>query len=150
MTLTTKALTAAALLALAGCGTLQRLNPLTWFDAGSRPVPPASLPAAAPAVPLVAQVIALEVAPTPGGVIVSAMGLPPTQGFWDAELERVPSTDPATLVLRFRASPPPGRAPVGTVPSREILAGTRLTDADLAGIRTIAVEGQANRRLARR
>jgi hypothetical protein len=149
MTLTTKALAATALIAVAGCGAVQRLNPFTWFDGGSQPVVQTRV-AAAPVMPLVAQVTSLEVAPTIGGAIVSATGLPPTQGYWDAELERAPSPDPATLVLRFRAVPPPGPAPAGTVPSREVLAGTRLTNGDLAGIRTIAVEGQVNRRLARR
>ena len=39
---------------------------------------------------LVAEVVTLEVAPIPEGAIVRANGLPPTQGWWEAELVAQP------------------------------------------------------------
>ncbi|PWJ20860.1 hypothetical protein [Jannaschia seohaensis] len=100
--------------------------------------------------PLVDQVVSMELSPTPGGVIVSAVGLPPTQGFWDATLVRVPTDEAATLLLEFRLLPPVEPRPVGTQPSREVLAGTFLSRQDLAGIRTVAIQAQRNRATSRR
>ncbi|TFL18223.1 hypothetical protein [Jannaschia formosa] len=100
--------------------------------------------------PLVDQIVSLEIAPTPGGAIVSAVGLPPTQGYWDADLVRVPTEEPSVLLLEFRLLPPPEPRPVGTQPSREVLAGRVLSLQDLAGISTIAVQAQRNRATSRR
>ena len=92
------------------------------------------------------QVVSLEVAQTRSGAIISAVGLPPTQGFWEADLVRVPTDDPSVLLLDFRILPPITPEPVGTQPSREVLAGTTYSTQDLAGIRTIVVQGEMNRR----
>ena len=136
---------ALAVLALTGCGLGgSRLNPVNWF--GSERETRIVAARADPAPPLVEEVVALDVARSRGAAIVSAVGRPPTQGFWEADLVRVPSDDPATLLLEFRILPPLTRARVGTPPSREVLAGTVFSDQDLAGIRTIAVRGRANAR----
>jgi hypothetical protein len=142
---TTRIGAALALVALAGCGVGQtRLDPLNWF--GTARETPIVATAARPGEPVVDQVVSLRADPAPGGAIVSAVGLPPTQGFWNADLVRLPSQDPSVALLEFRLLPPPVRAPVGTQPSREVLAGAFLSREDLAGIRTIAVQGARNSR----
>ena len=136
---------ALALLALAGCGLGQtRLNPFNWF--GSDREERIEVARAEPTRPVVDQVVSLEVAPTPSGAIVSTVGLPPTQGFWEAELVRVPTDDPSVLLLDFQILPPITPEPVGTQPSREVLGGAVFSTQDLAGIRTIVVQGARNRR----
>ncbi|WGH78769.1 hypothetical protein [Jannaschia ovalis] len=140
---------AAALLALVGCGLGQtRLNPLNWFGRDSSERIEAA--AAVPTRPVVDQVVSLSAAPMPGGAIISTVGLPPTQGFWEAQLVRLPTEAPGTLLLEFRILPPIEPKPAGTQPSREVLAGTFISDQDLAGIRTITVQGRQNRRSIRR
>ncbi|MCK0166519.1 hypothetical protein MWU52_03035 [Jannaschia sp. S6380] len=131
--------------ALAGCGAGQtRLNPLNWF--GSDREERIAEARTEDARPVVDQVVSLSVAPTTGGAIVSTVGLPPTQGYWEAELVRVPTDDPSVLLLDFNILPPLASEPVGTQPSREVLAGRVFSTQDLAGIRTIAVQGLQNRR----
>lgn len=102
----------ALVLALGACGS--RLNPLNWIG-GSEPAPatlaPTDLPATAPdARPLIAQVISLEVEPNRGGAVVRAVGVPPTQGFWNAELVARPVQD-GVMTYEFRALPPPRGPP---------------------------------------
>ncbi|SDZ35592.1 hypothetical protein SAMN05444004_11179 [Jannaschia faecimaris] len=134
-----------AVTALAGCGIGQsRLNPMNWF--GSDREERIDQARAEPSRPVVQEVVSLKAEPTPGGVIISAVGLPPTQGFWEAELVRIASDDPAVLVLDFNILPPLTPEPVGTQPSREVLAGAFFTTQDLTGVRTIAVQGLSNRR----
>ena len=145
-------------IAVGACGSVResRLNPLNWFGGSQaqettvvrgtgvvRPADPR---------PLVDQVIAMRVEQTPGGAIVRATGLPPTQGFWDAEL--VPfegeGVDEGVLVFDFRLIPPPYRARVGTQPSREVIVATTLTNNELDGIARIVVRGARTERVARR
>ena len=134
-----------AVTALAGCGLGQtRLNPFNWF--GSDREERIEVARVATARPVVQQVVSLEGAQTRSGAIISAVGLPPTQGFWEADLVRVPTDDPSVLLLDFRILPPITPEPVGTQPSREVLAGTTYSTQDLAGIRTIVVQGEVNRR----
>ncbi|KIT17355.1 hypothetical protein [Jannaschia aquimarina] len=130
---------------LGGCGLGgSRLNPLTWWGNDREEVIEAAR--SDPSTPIADQVIALNAAPTPGGVIVSAIALPPTQGYWDARLQRLPSDDPSVYVMEFQLLPPVDPEPVGTQVSREVLGGTFLTTQDLAGIRSITVQGAQNRR----
>jgi hypothetical protein len=96
--------------------------------------------------PLADQILSLDAAPTPDGLIVSAVTLPPTQGFWDARLVRVPTDDPSLYLMEFRLLPPIGAGAAGPQPSREVLSGTVLTNRELAGIRTIAVRGARDSR----
>lgn len=138
-----------AMATLAGCGTLSRLNPLTLFDGAREERIETVRPADAR--PVVDQVVSLEIASTRSGAIISAVGLPPTQGYWEADLVPVPTDDPAVLLLDFRILPPPERNRVGTQPSREVLAGLVLSTQTLAPVRTIVVQGRLNRRsIARR
>ncbi|MEM8851170.1 MAG: hypothetical protein AAGE03_14185 [Pseudomonadota bacterium] len=130
-----------ACLGLMGCGAV---NDVFGFG-GGRDDPRAEI-GEDEALPLIDQVLSLQVDPTPGGVIVSAVGLPPTQGFWEADLVPVASQDPSVLVLDFYISPPVIPRQAGTQPSREVLAGAAFSTQDLTGIRTIAVQGRLNRR----
>ncbi len=100
---------------------------------------------------LVQQVTALEVEPSPGGVIIRAQGLPPTQGWWDAGLVNVTDdkTPAGTMVYDFRARPPLGAAAVGTTQSRKIETGAYANSIELEGIRSITVKGAQNSRSAR-
>ncbi|WP_308914935.1 hypothetical protein [Jannaschia sp. LMIT008] len=124
------------------------MNPLNWL--GGDRSEPIAVRAGTAASPVVQQVLSLDVANTPPGLIVSAIGLPPTQGFWNAELVRVPSAEAGLYLMEFRLLPPPDRRPVGAQPSREVLAGTFLTQQDLAGVDRIAVQGVINRRVISR
>ena len=129
--------------AVSGCGLGQsRLNPLNWGGARTERIERAAVAAR----PVVEQVVSLEAEPTRGGVIVTAVGLPPTQGWWQADLVRVASADPSVLVLDFEILEPLEPRPAGTQPSREVLTGAFFTTQELAGIGTIAVQGRSNRR----
>ncbi|MEM7710120.1 MAG: hypothetical protein AAF264_05090 [Pseudomonadota bacterium] len=125
-----------AVLALAGCGSVTFLGNNTGEEEIRAALETDD--------PLVDQVVSLEVNPTPGGVIVSAVGLPQTQGFWEADLIPAESADPGVLLLEFYIAPPLSQRPQGTQPSREVLAGAFYSVQDVAGIRAIAVRGKRN------
>jgi hypothetical protein len=121
-----------------------RLNPLNWFGpARAAPVADLVIDAEDPRA-LVSQVTALSVEPTTGGAIVRATGLPPTQGYWQAELVEVETDDPTTLTFDFRIFPPltPNRA--GPPQSREVVVAIAVTSVALSGISRITVQGEAN------
>ncbi len=129
-------------------------NPFSWFG-GSQEVEANELAAqdvgtAADPRPLVAQVLSLSVDPFPGGAIVRATGLPPTQGYWAGDLIRVEGDDPSRITFRFVAIAPPEPARVSTQQSREIVVGTSLSDIELEGVREITVQGASNARATRR
>lgn len=141
----------ALLLTLGACGT--RLNPFNWFR-GSEPVQVAQVKQddhAKPGEkrPLVAQLISLKVEPAKGGAIVQAVGLPPTQGFWDAELVARP-VENGHITYDFRASPPVGAAAVSTQQSREISVAAFITAFKLEEIREITVVAAGNALSSRR
>ena len=131
---------------LAACGT--RLNPFNWFG-GDReqrirveqtvPTDPRELRG------LVTEIVDLSVEPTTQGAIVRAMGRPPVQGFWEAELVEVERANGA-IVYEFRVFPPLTPTREGTPQSRELVVGAELSNFDLQGIRTITVIGAENRR----
>jgi hypothetical protein len=145
-----RGLTAALILSLAGCDTIRdsAANPANWFgratEAPTRAVEDVRDPR-----PLIA-VTALEVAPSAGGAIVEARGLPPAQGWWGADLVAVEDGDPATLTYELRAVPVPVARRVGPAPSRELLVATFASDAALAGVRRIRVDGAGGARIAAR
>ncbi len=142
------------LLLLSACGAVRdsRFNPFNWFGgAEERRVAVVVEEAPADPRPLVAEVRNLAVERIPGGAIIRAMGLPPTQGYWDAELVRItPEGTAGTLVYEFRVFPPPAPARRSTERSREVVVGRYVSDQDLAGIRSITVIGAQNRRIVRR
>ncbi|OZA08094.1 MAG: hypothetical protein B7Y02_12980, partial [Rhodobacterales bacterium 17-64-5] len=84
-------LTVTLCLALVGCGAVResRLNPFNWFKRSeARDLVQTEAPGDPR--PLVAEVLTMVVEPIPGGAIVRATGLPPTQGWWQAELIALP------------------------------------------------------------
>ena len=153
----TVVLAVAVALLLAGCDTISnsKLNPFNWF--GQSEEAPAVVPETASGIPndprqLVAQVLTLEVVTAPGGAIVRANGLPPTQGWWKAELVAENNGEPVDGVLtyRFVVAQPIGNKPVSTVQSREVTAATFLSNIALENIRRIVVTGAGNSRTSSR
>lgn len=148
----------ALLLTVSACGFgSSRLNPFNWFGR-SAPAAPATLEVAGPGAvidnrALVQQVTDMQVKPMPGGAIVQATGLPPTQGWWDAELVAENKGKPdenGVLTLRFAVAEPRTQQRVSTPQSREVTAGLFLSDQDLATVRKIVVTGETNSRVAAR
>lgn len=138
---------------ISACGRVadSRLNPFNWFGRDrAETVAVEAEAATADGRQLVAQVVELAVDATPGGAIVRAVGLPPTQGFWDAELVRINSADPTAIVYEFRVLPPLEPRRQSTQQSREIIAGASLTNGALAGVRSVTVRGLQNQRSVRR
>lgn len=147
-------LTALALsLTLTACGRVadSRFNPFNWFGRdSSRTVAVDDDLVRADGRQLVGQITELAVDPSPNGAIIRAVGLPPTQAFWDAELVRVGSDDPSVVIYEFRVLPPPERRAQSTQQSREIIAGAALSNRQLDTVRAIVVRGQQNERIVRR
>ena len=145
-------------LVLAGCGRMResRLNPFNWFGRSQE----TTVVATDPIVPgrpgdpriLVAQVTEMEVARHPGGAIVRATGLPPTQGWWDAALVAENNGEPVDGVLtyRFVVDQPLKQTRVSTPQSREVTAAAYLSDVKLADISQIVVLGAENSRSSSR
>lgn len=139
-------------LTLAACGRISesRFNPFNWFGQSESEAIDTSQPLAQERRGLVADVVSLTVDATPGGAIIQAVGLPQTQGFWDAELVRVVTDDPTIALYDFRVAPPRQRSAVSTQASREIIVATPLSNIDLQNIRQIIVRGQRTQRVVRR
>lgn len=100
----------------------------------------------------VAQVTSLRLERASGGYIIRATGVPPTLGYWDAEL--VPENDEnpvdGVMTYTFRVSPPPWREAQSTVPARTITVGHYVSDIALGGAGRITVVGASNSLTARR
>ena len=150
-----KPLLAGLLLAMtvSGCAGLResRFNPFNWFG-GAEPAQATALPVApGDPRPLAAQITDLTIDRMPGGAIVRATALPPTQGFWDAELvERKDGGDPGTLILEFRMRPPVTPAAISTPRSRAVVAALFVSDIRLAQVGAITVQGATNGLTSRR
>ena len=153
----------AAALTLAACGGFRdsRLNPRNWFKRSAPETVTAEVPPGDPR-PLVDQVTELTITPMPGGAIVTATGLPPTQGWWEAELVRedaepkvdengtVTLPDESVVTYRFLVQAPPGPRRTSTPQSRQVTAGAFLSDIKLSGVRKIVVLGaQSSRSISR-
>ncbi len=136
---------------VAGCGRFSRTPPDTLEPQGGFPE------AESDPRPLIAQVTALQIESAPGGIIIRALGEPPTLGYWDPGLVRVggaigeeADTDPDTLEFTFRARPPLLAEPAGSARARQIEAAVFVADAALTGVSRIAVLGAQSSRTARR
>jgi hypothetical protein len=140
---------------LAGCGdsSMNSLDPFGWWQDEEVPVQVSPDGEPVDPRPLIGEVTSLVAEPAPGGVIIRATGLPPTQGFWDAALtpdnpELTPDED-GILGFDFRAAPPLVAQGVGSARAREIVTGYFLSNQDLAGIRSVTVRGERNARSIR-
>lgn len=138
-------------LPLAGCSSISesRLNPTNWWDDAPRETlePEGGYtPTVVDNRPLVAEVNALRIEPTLGGIIIHATGLPPFQQYWDAELVQVSEeiAPAGTLVYNFRLSPPVTPVARGTTRSRQVEAAAFASSTDLRGISRITVNGATN------
>jgi len=136
-------------LVLTGCAT--KLNPFNWFKQDSTQETLAELPD--PAVindsrQLVQQVVSMSVEKTPGGAIIRATGLPPTQGYWDAELIAENDGKPVNGVLsyQFRIEEPIDFQRVSTPQSREVVVAVFVPNIRLQNVRQIRVIGAKNAR----
>ena len=139
-------------LGLTGCGRIgqSKLNPFNWFKK-SEPRETIVLPGEkTDPRGLVDTVLSMQVEPIPGGAVVRARGVSPTQGYWDAELVAQDVDENGVLVYEFRLLPPPGRADVNTQTSREIDVAIYISDVKLENVREIVVQGATNARSARR
>ena len=127
-----------------------RLNPTNWFG-HARPAAPTTLyTAPTDTRALVAQVTELKIEPYPGGAIVRATGLPPTQGYWSAELVAQDVDAKGRLVYDFRIFAPTTPTAPGTPFSRQITVAANLSTIHLAEVTTIVVQGATNALSARR
>ena len=138
--------------ALAGCAGVRqsKLNPFNWFKK-SQPRETIVLPKeGSDPRGLVETVLSMQVEPIPGGAVVRARGLTPTQGWWDAELVPQDLDDKGVLVYEFRLLPPVGKTDVNTQASREIDVAIYISDIKLESVREIVVQGATNARSARR
>ena len=133
-------------LGLSGCARISasKFNPLNWFSGAGAAAPAVLYVAPEDQRVLVAQVLSMKVEPNANGAIVRATGLPPTQGWWRAELVEVPQDQDDRLVFEFRLYPPVTPAPAGTQASREVTVATDLSNVELDGIRVIQVQGAGN------
>lgn len=141
-----KTLILTALVLLTSCAAIRTspLNPLNWFGAARQAPTTALIVAAADPRALVAQVTDLVVEPTNGGAIIRATGLPPTQGYWEAELVKVETDDPTSLTYEFRIFPPITPQRSGTPLSREVVVAEAVSNVTLGRINSITVMGANN------
>ncbi len=146
-----------ASVALAGCSWM---NPMNWFG-GSEQVktlePEGGYAAALQdGRPLVAQVTDLRIDRTLTGAIVSATAVPPSQGWWNAELVAENDGMPVDGVITYRfvaAAPRPGSADAGRVltpDSRQISAAASINATRLAATRRVVVIAEGNSRAVSR
>ncbi|MGB7270028.1 MAG: hypothetical protein WBC90_10950 [Albidovulum sp.] len=143
-------------LLLANCGKIRdsRINPFNWFGKSQ------SAATAAAVSPgeisdgrlLVREVTSFVVEKTPGGAILRATGLPPTQGWWNAELVAQNRGQPedGVLTYRFLVFEPLGQTRVSTPQSREVTAAVFLSDIRMQEVSNIIVLAETNSRSSRR
>jgi hypothetical protein len=153
--LTIAALTAVLFLSACGSFSGSRLNPMNWFGRESEETTsliPAGGYRNVDNRAAVSQVTEMALERRPGGAVLRATGLPPTQGWWDAELraENDGEAVDGVLLFTFVAAEPRGAAAQGSATSREITAAVFLSDIRLSGAREIRVQGAQNARSVRR
>jgi len=87
----------------------------------------------------------------PGGVVITAVGVPEVQGHWDAELVPLTEDGPVNgeLVFEFRVARPALPTQPGTERSREIVTARFLSDIQLRGVNRVVVNGENNSRSIR-
>lgn len=159
---------------LSACGIGQsNLNPLNWF--GTARAAPVAAQDETPVNPLIPQsrglfqrrgeveavfngepfdqVTDLTIEQVPGGALVRATGLAARQGIYEVQLTPAnEDEEPVDGVLTYRLEGilPTERTRVGTQPTREVTAARVLTNQQLAGVRSIRVEGLRNALVSRR
>lgn len=133
-----------------------RFNPFNWFGSSEQSntlAPEGGYATQRDSRPLVDNVVSMRIDRTPEGAIVTVVGLPPTQGFWDGELVPVSKTERpenGVLVYDFRIRRPFERTSVVNQRSREVTVAHFISTAKLDGVRTITVRGTKTQRSSRR
>lgn len=143
---------------VSGCGFRESsANPFNWFRGASKSQEDGLAPKGGykkgkldnrgP----VAQIENVTMERVPGGVILRATGLPPTQGWWDAELKAENDGRPVEGVLtyHFLIAGPHQQSRVSTVPSREVMVAAFISDIRLANTREIVIIGADGNRTIR-
>jgi hypothetical protein len=145
-----------AVLVLSACGGFSgsNFNPFNWFDREAEEVTtlvPTGGAFIDNRLPVV-QVTEMALERRPGGAVLRAAGLPPTQGWWDAELRAENDGEPVdgVLVFTFVVSEPRQAAAQGSPQSREVTAAVYLSDIRLSQAREVRVQGAQNARTVRR
>jgi len=152
---------------LSACGFGEsRINPVNWFGK-SRSAPVAAAPEQTnPLIPTRTSVFSarreenktyvgqpfdqianLTVERVPGGALIRATGLAARQGYYAVQLTPANEEEEAldgVLTYRLEGVRPNSATPVGTTPTREVVAARKLTNQQLAGVRRIRVEGVQN------
>ena len=129
-----------------------RLNPVNWFGrAEPAQAAPLVLATASDDRSLAGQITELKMEPMPGGAILRATAVMPTQGWWEAELVPV-DKEPVggKMVYEFRTYAPIKAAGVSTPHSRSITAAVFLSDIKLEQINSVTVQGASNGLTTRR
>ncbi|MEP3296629.1 MAG: hypothetical protein ABJO27_09155 [Pseudoruegeria sp.] len=149
-------ITSALMLSACSGNTTSPYNPFTWFSAGEEEgvivtdTNGNQIIINDPRV-LVSQTLSLTADDTNGGVIIRAVGLPPTQGYFKAGLFALNDEKPVDGVLtyEFRVAAPLTQQPVSTQQSREIYTGHFISNERLQGVREIRVNAANNTRTLR-
>ena len=146
----------AAVLVLGACSTVRdsRINPLNWFGASEPRAAVVETPRGKVVAPdggriPVAEVTELHVEQATGGAIIRAKGVPPSQGWYKAQLVQESSAD-GEMVFRFVLMQPPAGQRQGTPVSREVTVATFVNDFKLEGVHSITVTGVQSARSLRR
>lgn len=163
-----------ATLVLASCGS--RWNPFNWFDR-SEPVQTGNVDENSnPLIPEqsgtivsflgnsnakevdsttpISSITDLVIERVPGGAIIRATGLDPTQGAFNVNISPVDEDEEAdengVLLYELKRDRPPFRTASGPAQTREVTAARFVSDQTLAGVRTIRVTAATNARESRR
>lgn len=154
MTISKITLLSIVAIALSGCGSGASLNPFSWFaqEEDVEQLDNLEIDRVFDDRPLVQSVESVVIERLPGGVIIRATGLPPTQGWFDAQLVREGGATVGTgvAVYSFRARAPEEQTRVSTQQSRELIAAAFLSDIELASISSVRVISASNTRSVRR
>ena len=136
---------------LTGCAT--KFNPLNWFKRSTNETVQQVAPdQVLDNRGLVDQVTSLQIEKTYGGAIIHVVGLPPSQGYWDAELVAQNDEKPVNGVLtyNFRIDQPYEFKRASTPVSREVVVGHFVSNIKLKNVTSIRVLGAQNARTSRR
>ena len=138
--------------ALLVTGCASKFNPFNWFKRSTNETVQVSPGQVLDTRGLVDQVTSLQIEQTNGGAIIHAVGLPPSQGYWDAELVAENDEKPVKGVLtyRFRIEKPYEFKRASTPTSREVVVGHFVSNIKLQGVTSIRVLGTKNARSSRR
>jgi hypothetical protein len=156
-----------ALSLLGGCARIgaSKFNPLNWFGPSEEVARTETgqkitvLPTLAPKSgyarfqdtrPLVPSLADVSIVKSASGAIITAVGIVPSLGYYDAELVRVETGTPSELVLDFRVRAPETVTALGSQAQRRITVARSISTPDLANIRTITVRASSGARAVRR